>query len=202
MKFFRRELYNLNTTNFTLIQISSFRGEKGHYYTLKALRKYIDETKDDLIRLTVSGDKGSENYRTVKEFCRELNLTDYVQFVGLLNPNQVKTALENSHCSVLHSVTTDDGDQEGIPNALMEAMSMEMPIISSIHAGIPELLTKESFSYLVEERDVDQYVEAIKHIRKNWRWAPENRKIISDKFSSQIFISNINLVYRSISNAE
>ena len=54
---------------------------------------------------------------------------------------------------ILHSVTAEDGDMEGIPVALMEAMAQGLPVVTTRHSGIPELVEHEVTGFLVEERN-------------------------------------------------
>lgn len=59
---------------------------------------------------------------------------------------------------ILPSVTTKRGDQEGIPVTLMKALARGLPVISTWHGGIPELIKEGESGFLVPERDVDALV--------------------------------------------
>jgi colanic acid/amylovoran biosynthesis glycosyltransferase len=61
-------------------------------------------------------------------------------------------------------VTTENGDQEGIPVALMEALSQGLPVLSTQHSGIPELVQDGKFGFLVPERDVDALAEKLEYL--------------------------------------
>ncbi|MFY0689696.1 MAG: glycosyltransferase [Cyclobacteriaceae bacterium] len=198
LSFFSRSNYQIDNSIFRLIQISSFREKKGHEYTLKALRRYIDYSGDSLITLTFTGETEGIHYKRIQTIVKDLGLESFVNFVGFASRNQVRDLLENSHCAVLHSITPSDGDQEGIPNALMEAMAMEMPVISTYHSGIPELIVENECSILVNEKDIKSYANAIATIRNNWKWIPENRKIVEQHFSDVGFIKKLNSIYDHI----
>ena len=62
------------------------------------------------------------------------------------------------------SVTGRDGDQEGIPVVLMEALAQRLPVISTFHSGIPELIRDGDSGLLVPERDVDALAEKIEYL--------------------------------------
>ena len=62
------------------------------------------------------------------------------------------------------SVTSKDGDQEGIPVVLMEAFANGLPVISTYHSGIPELVQDGISGFLVPERDVDALKEKINQL--------------------------------------
>ncbi len=198
--FFKRTNYSTDTSKFILLQLSSFREKKGHFFTLNALRRYIDQTGDTQIQLIFTGAKDGPQYESIVHLVEELCLNNFVKFEGIVTPKRAKVLMEKSHCAILHSVTTGDGDQEGIPNALMEAMSMELPVISSCHSGIPELLTNEAMAWMVAERDIAGYCEAIKKMKKGWRWASENREIVISNFSRPQFEKKTMAMYQEITS--
>ena len=56
---------------------------------------------------------------------------------------------------VHHSITPQNGDEEGIPTSIMEAMLMKLPILTTYHAGIPELVKHGENGLLCKEKDVN-----------------------------------------------
>lgn len=65
------------------------------------------------------------------------------------------------------SLEAADGDVEGIPNTLKEAMAIGVPVISTNHAGIPELITNNKEGVLVQENNVDELAEALEFMLSN-----------------------------------
>ena len=196
--FFKRSKSIKLDHNFRLIQISSFREKKGHSFTIQALRNYIDKTGDHKITLQLVGLPAGPQYEKSVFLSQQLNLQNNIEFLGQKSQIEIRELLENAHCAVLHSITPENGDQEGIPNAIMEAMSMELPIISTYHAGIPELLSPETFSIMVDERDVEAYSEAIAKIKDDWSLSLLNRKRIEQRFSKEQFILSLNQIYTNL----
>lgn len=90
-----------------------------------------------------------------------LDLEEIVRFEGSMVQAQVQNKMQISHVFVLPSVTASDGDQEGIPVSLMEAMASGMPVISTWHSGIPELVDHGNSGLLTPERDVESIAEAL-----------------------------------------
>jgi len=62
------------------------------------------------------------------------------------------------------SVTSKNGDEEGIPVAIMEAMAHGFPVVSTDHAGIPEVVQDGEWGFLVPERDVDALTEKLQSL--------------------------------------
>ena len=84
---------------------------------------------------------------------RRLGIGGRVRFLGWQSQEQVRAALERADLLVAASVTADNADEEGIPNVLKEAMAVGVPVVSTRHGGIPELVEDGVSGILVPERD-------------------------------------------------
>jgi colanic acid/amylovoran biosynthesis glycosyltransferase len=82
-------------------------------------------------------------------------IADRVRFLGPLPHGVVKERLGGADAFLLPSVTGRDGDMEGVPVALMEAMAAGLPVVSSFHGGIPELVEHRVSGLLAPERDAE-----------------------------------------------
>ncbi|MCU1486745.1 MAG: colanic acid biosynthesis glycosyltransferase WcaL [Actinomycetia bacterium] len=91
----------------------------------------------------------------------ELGLEDRVHLLGAQPPRAVRQLLARADVFLAPSVTAGDGDQEGIPVAIMEAMAAGLPVVSTHHSGIPELVEHGVTGLLVAERDVDGLAGAL-----------------------------------------
>ncbi|MCV5366492.1 glycosyltransferase, partial [Escherichia coli] len=78
---------------------------------------------------------------------------------GFKPSHQVKEVLEQADVFLLPSITGRDGDMEGIPVALMEAMAVGIPVISTVHSGIPELVESGKSGWLAPENDEQALAE-------------------------------------------
>ena len=90
-----------------------------------------------------------------------------IKLSGWKRQSEVMEHLDNSHILLAPSVTAKDGDQEGIPLALMEAMAMGLPVISTLHSGIPELIENGVTGFLVPEKDASALFHTLKHLIQN-----------------------------------
>ncbi len=69
--------------------------------------------------------------------------------------------LKDTDILIAPSITGTDGEQEGIPVALMEALAQGLPVLSTQHSGIPELIQDGESGFLVREGDVDALAERL-----------------------------------------
>lgn len=99
-------------------------------------------------------------------------LADVVTLSGWRDQDEVRQALYQAHIFLMPSLTAADGDAEGIPNALKEAMASGMPVIATDHAGIPELVSDGVSGLLVAEGKCDALAAAVQQLlAAPARWA-------------------------------
>jgi glycosyltransferase involved in cell wall biosynthesis len=158
-----------------LLIAAGFTEKKGHDILFKAVKKL---NRNDIIVWVAGGGK-----LDVPKMAKEIGVDDQVMFLGPLGRDLLQIVYESCDIFVHPSRTTADGDREGIPVAIMEAMSHRKPVISTRHTGIPELLPE----ILVEENDVDGLAEAIAFLADNPKVRKEmgerNYQIIKQNFS-------------------
>ncbi|MDF0652882.1 MAG: glycosyltransferase [Nitrospira sp.] len=87
-----------------------------------------------------------------------------VKLLGWKTHEEIKMLLDESHVLMAPSLTAESGDQEGIPNAIKEAMASGLPVISTFHSGIPELVTHGVSGLLVPERDAASLADALAYL--------------------------------------
>lgn len=137
------------------LQVSNFVEKKGHEYTILAFRNFLLKYPNS--RLTLAGDGPLRD--RIKAACAESRISEKVRFTGQVTKKQVIPLMTEADVFLHHSVTAKNGDKEGIPTVIMEAMSTGLPVISTFHSGIPELIEDGINGYLIEERDVKGYTE-------------------------------------------
>lgn len=175
---FQRTNYKL-AEPFSFLQISSLTEKKGHTYTLKAFAQLLKTIEPPYPQLLIGGDGPFRE--AIEREIEELGIGEHVHLLGLMDNEQVKQAMENASCFVHHSITSKVGSKEGIPNVIMEAMAMELPILSTYHAGIPELVENGTHGYLFEEKDVKTCAQRMKEIM-SWSYKKENREKVVKSF--------------------
>ena len=140
-----------------LVTVCRLVEKKGVEYGIRAVAQLRDRYPK--VQYTIIGD--GPLTAALKMLVAELKISDIVHLVGWKQRDEVIEILNQSQIFLAPSVTACNGDQEGIPVALMEAMAMGMPVISTFHSGIPELVEDGISGYLVPERDVDGLTDRI-----------------------------------------
>ncbi len=154
-----------------LVSIGRLVEKKGHAYTLRALARLRKTRPEISVTLDIVGD--GELTEALRREAAELGVDDIVRFHGGLPHAQTLSLLEEASIFILPSVTAADGDMEGIPVSLMEAMARGMPVISTYHSGIPELVEDGISGFLVPERDDAALADAIQRAVENSAKWPE-----------------------------
>jgi glycosyltransferase involved in cell wall biosynthesis len=96
-----------------------------------------------------------------------LGLQDWVVFEGLRDPADVADLMRRCRCLLLPSKTARDGDSEGCPVVVQEAQMAGLPVISTLHAGIPEVVIDGTTGFLCKEGDVEGMASAIEMLLRN-----------------------------------
>lgn len=91
--------------------------------------------------------------RRLRTLIEQYQLDDVIEMPGFKPSHEVKAMLDEADLFLLPSITGADGDMEGIPVALMEAMAVGIPVVSTVHSGIPELVEAGKSGWLVPEND-------------------------------------------------
>ena len=91
----------------------------------------------------------------------ELGLHDKVTFAGFLGGTELCELYHQSHIFIHPSRMTADQNQEGVPNSMLEAMATGLPVIATLHGGIPEAVRDGSSGFLVAERDRNGLTDAL-----------------------------------------
>ncbi|WP_349728402.1 glycosyltransferase [Peribacillus frigoritolerans] len=146
-----------------ILSIGRLVEKKGHHILMQAFQKIRGKFPN--ATLTIIGRGELEEY--LMSLANQLNLGDSFRLLNHLPKDQVREQLTNADIFCAASLESADGDVEGIPNTLKEAMAIGVPVISTNHAGIPELITNNKEGVLVQENNVDELADALEFMLTN-----------------------------------
>ncbi|QAY67208.1 glycosyltransferase [Paenibacillus protaetiae] len=132
-----------------LVTVARLVEKKGVEYGIRGVAEALKHYPH--IEYAIIGDGPLKAY--LQGVVSDLGVQDHVFLLGSKEQHEVIQVLNQSHIMLAPSVTASDGDQEGIPVVLMEALSMGLPVISTLHSGIPEVVSDGQSGYLVPEKD-------------------------------------------------
>ena len=136
--------------------------KKGPLDALEAFaqaRLLVSEPLKAEMRLRVVGDGPLQP--AMQRCVNDLGLQGCVDFLGVQPPKAVAHWMRQSRCLLLPSRTASDGDAEGCPVAVLEAQLSGLPVVSTRHAGIPEVVLDGTTGCLVDEGDVAGLAKAL-----------------------------------------
>ncbi|HBU7821401.1 TPA: colanic acid biosynthesis glycosyltransferase WcaL [Escherichia coli] len=136
-------------TPLEIISVARLTEKKGLHVAIEACRQLKEQGVAFRYRILGIG-PWERRLRTLIE---QYQLEDVVEMPGFKPSHEVKAILDDADVFLLPSVTGADGDMEGIPVALMEAMAVGIPVVSTLHSGIPELVEADKSGWLVPESD-------------------------------------------------
>ncbi|HKU59810.1 MAG TPA: glycosyltransferase [Gemmatimonadales bacterium] len=155
-----------------LLTIGRLVEKKGIGYVLDAVRRLGDRGVP--VEYELAGEGPLRKHLEAEG--RRLGIEQQVRFLGWQSQQQVHEALDRADLLVAASVTAENADEEGIPNVLKEAMAVGVPVVSTRHGGIPELVEHGVSGILVPERDAQALAVQLAELAAH----PERRAELAD----------------------
>lgn len=185
-----------------LLSIARLVEKKGLYYLCEAVAEV--RKKGVRVQLEIIGDGPLRSF--LHDFICKQSLEDCIRLSGQKDRQYVRKALGMADLFVLPSVTASDGDMEGIPVSLMEAMAIGTPCLSTYHSGIPELIDDGASGILVNERDCQALVTKLTQVSEGKydleKLALNARQTIEQHFNQAILLDQLLAMLRRIADSE
>jgi len=140
-----------------LLSIGRLMEKKGFSYLIAACRRLKDRGYD--FRCHIVGEGPLR--QTLQDQVNQFGLDGMVTLCGAMPHEGVLEKYRQAALFSLPCVVGQDGDRDGIPNVLIEAMAMQLPVVSTRHSGIPELVEDEVSGLLVTPNDEDGLADAL-----------------------------------------
>lgn len=164
------------------LSVGRFVKKKGIEYAIKAIASIAE--KYPHVHFTIIGEGPERD--NLKSLINKLNMQKNIELSRWKSQEEIIAISNQSHIFLLPSITRSNGNEEGIANALKEAMAMGLISIATWHAGTPELIKDGVSGFLVPEKDTKNLANKIEYvIRHPEKWesiALSARKKVEDDF--------------------
>jgi colanic acid/amylovoran biosynthesis glycosyltransferase len=150
-----------------IVSVGRFVEKKGFDLGIRAVSTLLAEGHD--IEYLIAGDGPLKDQSA--GLVTALGTGDRIRFIGWKKPDEIDQLLRTSDLLLAPSVAASDGDMEGIPVVLMEAMASRTLVVSTRHSGIPELVQHGVTGWLADEGSVASLTDALRHAlasRTDW----------------------------------
>ncbi|MEA5450987.1 glycosyltransferase [Leptolyngbya sp. CCNP1308] len=169
--------------------------KKGLEFAIRAVAQQAQRYPN--LTYTIIGD--GPLHPALQQLIIELQAESYIHLVGWKNEAEIVEILDRCHLFVAPSVTAADGNQDAPVNVLKEAMAMGLPVLSTYHGGIPELVEDGVSGFLVPERDADALAERLGYLLDHPERWPElgiaGRRFVERHFDIQMLNDRLVQVY-------
>lgn len=163
---------------------------KSPHLSILAFQKVL-ETIPKAKLIIIGQDEGGELFEACLIMVKALGIAQQVEFRGIQSPEAVHAQMKQSRAFIQHSLTTPiNGDKEGTPVSIMEAMASGLPVISTRHAGIAEIIENGKTGLLVEEYHINQMANDMIKIANDDALAKKLGKNASEAIKNNPLISH------------
>ena len=178
-----------------LVQACRLIEKKGLSVALHAFATFLGQYPSSTLTIAGEGPLLDE----LQDLTRVLKIDQRVSFTGFISQAQLRDIFYASHIFLHPSETGPDGNQEGIPNSMLEAMSSGLPIFATQHGGIPEAIENGATGVLVPERDAEKLAGALLSGAENRdflsRIAHRGAEVVGEKFDLIVQTRRLEDVY-------
>lgn len=199
------EQFSSNTSSaplnsFNILHVGRLVEKKG---VPDLIRAFAEATKEvDQMTLNIVGDGREES--ECRALVKEYNLGSKVIFHGWKSPHEVKEMIQQCDVFALNSRIASNGDSEGLPNGVLEAMAMGRTVLSTRHAGIPLAIENEVSGILVDERDTRSLAQQMVRLYQNKELRESMGKAarvkVENQFTMERMHQNLRDIYYEVSN--
>lgn len=169
--------------NFRILTVARFVEKKGVAYSIRAFARFLESYPNSCYTIIGDGNLRPE----LEALACQLHLQGKVHFLGVQSSDVVQQEIAKAHIFLLTSLTAKNAKQEGIPVALMEALASGLPVVSTHHAGIPEIVIHRKTGILSPEKDVDGISENLCFLAEYpevWsQFGKQGRKLVEEEFN-------------------
>lgn len=149
-----------DSNNITILFVGRLIEKKGTGFAIEAFSKIANQYDNVELRIIGDGPLLDELVDLINRF----NLKERVHLIGSQSKSSVIEEMEKADIFFLPSVTAENSDREGIPVSIIEAQATGLPVVSTLHSGIPEVVSEGESGFLVQEKDTDAMAEKLRDL--------------------------------------
>jgi colanic acid/amylovoran biosynthesis glycosyltransferase len=188
-------------SGYSFLSLGRLVEKKGHEHTIKAFATCVRQQPDPPCRLVIVGDGPLRE--DLRRLVQDLGVESLVEFRGSALRHEVIELMRSADTFVLASVTAANGDMEGLPVSILEAMASELPVIATIHSGIPEAVEDGITGVLVPEGDVHRLTAEMLRMRnrsmgERRKMGRAGRKKVLREFDSTVWNDRMGALIRDL----
>jgi glycosyltransferase involved in cell wall biosynthesis len=169
-----------------ILSVGRFVEKKGFDQLIEACARLRDAGV--AFACVIVGESGNA-YKAIRQLINEKHLNDQVRLMSAVTQDGLRAVYARAHVFALPCQVMEDGDRDGFPNVLAEAMAMGVPVVSTRISGIPELIDDGVHGLLVNPRDPDGLAQALKRVLEDAglheRLVRVGRQRICERFDSR-----------------
>jgi colanic acid/amylovoran biosynthesis glycosyltransferase len=177
------------------VQAGRLIEKKGLPVSLRAFASFLHRYPK--ATLTIAGE--GPLLGDLQKLARELKIDQRVSFSGFISQQQLRDIFYESHIFLHPSETGPDGNQEGIPNSMLEAMASGLPVFATQHGGIPEAIENGVTGVLVPEHNHEELarglVDAVQDPAFLSRITRAGADAVEQKFDQRVQVRRLEDIY-------
>lgn len=183
-----------------ILTVARLVEKKGLEYSIRAVAEVVRRHPDWSLKYRIAGGGVLED--KLKFLISELGVINKVELLGESDQDEINKLYQESHIFILSSVTAENGDREGQALVLQEAQAVGLPVLSTLHNGIPEGVLDGQSGFLVPERDVDALAERLEYLIEHPKIWPvmgkTGRRFIEERYDIKKLSQQLVEIYQNL----
>lgn len=181
--FTRKADHANDPSGFRILSNGRLVNKKGHAFLLEAVAKLRKQGRNVQLQIVGGGPLESE----LRTLARRLEIQNHVTFTGKMLQEEIIHLYGASDMFVLACAVSPDGDMDGLPVVLVEALAMEIPTVSTQVSGVPEIVQDKLTGLCVPPHDSQALADAMAYLMDHpdeaRRMAKAGRQLVATQFN-------------------
>lgn len=189
-----------NNETVKILTVARLVEKKGIEYSIRAFSKALEKYPN--LQYKIIGDGYLRE--SLENLILELELSGKVQLLGWMTQEEILKFYADSHIFILASVTASNGDREGQGLVLQEAQATGLPVISTVHNGIPDGILDGRSGFLVPEKNVNAMAGKLCYLIENpeiWKtMGLAGRTFVESQYDRNHLNNQLIEIYKTVLN--